>query len=142
MDYRSDQFALGLLIYELATGTLPFDRPTPAQTLAATIEIDPPPLESLRPDVPPHLAAIIKRLLAKSPDERYESTRDLARDLKSIVETPSIAAPKRSLHSFRRTTSDSYPTNPRAETHHAVIGNGPYQHTRMLRSLACLPTMA
>jgi TolB-like protein len=92
VDYRSDQFALGLLIYELATGKRPFDRPTPAQTLAATIEVDPPALESLRPDVPPHLAAIVKRLLAKSPDERYESTRDLARDLKSVLETPSVAA--------------------------------------------------
>ena len=38
MDYRSDQFALGLLIYELVIGKRPFDRPTTAQTLAATIE--------------------------------------------------------------------------------------------------------
>ena len=89
MDYRSDQFALGLLIYELVIGKRPFDRPTTAQTLAATIEADPPPLESLRPDVPPHLAAVVRRLLAKSPDERYESTRDLARELRSLLETTS-----------------------------------------------------
>ncbi len=89
VDYRSDQFALGLLIYELVTGKRPFERPTTAQTLAAAIEADPPPLESLRPDVPPHLAAVVRRLLAKNPDERYESTRDLARELKSIGETTS-----------------------------------------------------
>ena len=93
VDYRSDQFALGLLIYELATGTRPFERPTTAQTLAATIEADPTPIESLRLDVPPHLASIVRRLLAKNPDERYESTRDLARELKSIVENTSSSTP-------------------------------------------------
>ncbi len=45
VDYRSDQFALGLLIYELVIGKRPFDRPTTAQTLAATIEADPAPLQ-------------------------------------------------------------------------------------------------
>jgi eukaryotic-like serine/threonine-protein kinase len=96
VDYRSDQFALGLLIYELVTRRRPFDRPTTAQTLAATIEADPPPLASLRPDVPPHLAAVVRRLLAKNPDDRYESTRDLARELNSILETtstPTASAP-------------------------------------------------
>jgi non-specific serine/threonine protein kinase len=100
VDYRSDQFALGLLIYELVTGKRPFERPTMAQTLAATIESDPPSLESLRPDVPPHLAAVVRRLLAKNPDERYESTRDLARELKSIVETNST--PVQTTRSRRR----------------------------------------
>ena len=89
VDYRSDQFALGLLIYEMATRTRPFRRPTTAQSLAATIEADPAPIETLNPDVPPHLAAIVARLLAKDPSERYESTRDLARDLKSLLETGS-----------------------------------------------------
>ena len=87
VDYRSDQFALGLVIYELVTRTRPFQRATTAQTLAATIEADPAPIESLRPDVPLHLAAIVRRLLAKNPGDRYESTRDLARELSSIVET-------------------------------------------------------
>ena len=89
VDYRSDQFALGLLIYELVAGKRPFQRPTTAQTLAATIESDPPSLESLRPDVPPHLAAVVRRLLAKNPDDRYESTRDLARELQSLSDTAS-----------------------------------------------------
>jgi TolB-like protein len=97
VDYKSDQFALGLLIYELVTRARPFQRATTAQTLAATIEAEPAPIESLRPDVPPHLAAIVRRLLAKNPDDRYESTRDLARELSSIVAatpgTASVAAP-------------------------------------------------
>jgi serine/threonine protein kinase len=99
VDFRSDQFALGLLIYELVTRTRPFERPTTAQSLAATIDDDPAPIESLSPDVPAHLAAVVARCLAKNPTERYESTGDLARDLKSIDESSSrhtAAAPVRS----------------------------------------------
>ncbi|HXW08205.1 MAG TPA: protein kinase [Vicinamibacterales bacterium] len=83
-DYRADQFALGLLIYELVTRTRPFERPTTAQSLVATIEAEPPPIEALKPDVPAHLGAIVTRLLAKNPAERYDSTRDLARDLAAV----------------------------------------------------------
>jgi TolB-like protein len=86
VDYRADQFALGLLIYELVTRTRPFERPTTAQSIAATIEAEPPPMGVLNPDVPPHLADIVTRLLAKDPAERYDSTRDLARDLGSVLD--------------------------------------------------------
>jgi TolB-like protein/Tfp pilus assembly protein PilF len=93
VDYRSDQFALGLVMYELLTGSRPFERPTPAQSLAATIEQDPEPVERLNPEVPPHLAAVVARCLAKDPAERYDSTRDLARDLKQMLET-ALHAPR------------------------------------------------
>jgi serine/threonine protein kinase len=89
VDYRSDQFALGLLIYELVTRTRPFERATTAQSMAATIEVEPAPIETLNPEVQPHLAAVVARCLAKDPNDRYESTRDLARDLKGIAETQS-----------------------------------------------------
>ena len=95
VDYRADQFALGLVIYELVTRTRPFERPTTAQSIAATIEAEPPPIDALNPDVPPHLADIVTRLLAKDPAERYDSTRDLARDLGSVLDGLS-----------RRTSSD------------------------------------
>jgi TolB-like protein/predicted Ser/Thr protein kinase len=89
VDYRSDQFALGLLLYELATRTRPFERPTTAQWLAATIEAEPTPVAALNPEIPPHLATVVARCLAKDPADRYESTRDLARDLKAMLDTPS-----------------------------------------------------
>ena len=91
VDYRSDQFSLGLLLYELLTRTRPFERATTAQSLAATIEAEPPPVETLNREVSPHLAAVVARCLAKDPAERYESTRDLARDLKSVLEGSSRA---------------------------------------------------
>lgn len=86
VDYRADQFALGLLIYELVTRTRPFERATTAQSIVATLEADPPPLDALNAEVPPHLAGIVTRLLAKDPAERYDSTRDLARDLGSVLD--------------------------------------------------------
>ncbi len=88
VDYRSDQFALGLLIYEMATRVRPFDRPSVAQSLAATIESEPDAIETLNDQVSPHLAAVVKRCLEKAPADRYESTRDLARELKRVVDEP------------------------------------------------------
>jgi TolB-like protein len=92
-DHRSDQFSLGLIAYEALTGRRPFARPTAAQTMTATIEADPEPVDALNADVPPHLALVIHRCLEKNPANRYESTRDLARDLQHAV-TPASAVAK------------------------------------------------
>jgi eukaryotic-like serine/threonine-protein kinase len=94
-DHRSDQFSLGLIAYEAVTGRRPFARPTAAQTMTATIEADPEPVNALNRDVPPHLALVIHRCLEKNPANRYESTRDLARDLQHAASgapavTPSV----------------------------------------------------
>lgn len=87
VDHRSDQFSLGVLLYEMATRTRPFERATTAQSLVATIEAEPPPVETVNREVPPPLATVIGRCLAKAPRDRYDSTRDLARDLQGIVES-------------------------------------------------------
>ena len=81
VDYRSDQFCLGLILYELLTGRKAFERPSAVQTLTAIIEEEPEPVERLNPRVPEPLAWIVERCLAKDPEERYASTRDLAREL-------------------------------------------------------------
>jgi serine/threonine protein kinase/Tfp pilus assembly protein PilF len=87
LDHRSDQFALGLIAYEMATAKRPFARPTAAQTMAATIEVEPDSIASLNPDLPEHLGTVVHRCLEKRAVDRYESTRDLARDLKQIAES-------------------------------------------------------
>src|SRR5688572_27682863 len=84
VDYRADQFALGALLYEMATRERPFKRKTLVESLAATITEDPEPLRSKRPDAPAPLAWLIERCLSKDPGDRYASTSDLARELASL----------------------------------------------------------
>ncbi|HQR47471.1 MAG TPA: serine/threonine-protein kinase, partial [Thermoanaerobaculia bacterium] len=86
VDARSDQFALGLILYEMLAGRKAFDRPTVVQTLSAIIEEDPEPVERINPRVPAPVLWILARLLAKEPEERYASTRDLARELRQLRE--------------------------------------------------------
>ncbi len=81
VDYRSDQFSLGSILYEMATGERAFSRGTAAETLTAIIREEPEPLRSLAPESPVPLRWAIERCLTKDPEERYASTRDLARDL-------------------------------------------------------------
>ncbi|HET8644765.1 MAG TPA: protein kinase, partial [Vicinamibacteria bacterium] len=81
VDFRSDQFSLGCVLYELLAGEPPFLRPSAAQTMAAVLQDEPPPLAEVNPRVPLPVAWVAERCLAKDPDERYGSTRDLARDL-------------------------------------------------------------
>jgi eukaryotic-like serine/threonine-protein kinase len=84
LDYRSDQFSLGSILYEAVSGKKAFQRKTAAETMSAIIREDPDPLGKLRPETPPPLRWIIDRCLAKDPEERYASTRDLARDLAGV----------------------------------------------------------
>jgi serine/threonine protein kinase len=83
-DSRSDQFSFGLVLYEMLTGHKAFDRPTAVETLSAIIRDEPAPIGQLQPSVPVPVRWIVDRCLAKSPADRYGSTRDLARDLASV----------------------------------------------------------
>ncbi|MFI5180412.1 MAG: protein kinase [Thermoanaerobaculia bacterium] len=84
LDGRSDQFALGLILYEMLTGRKAFERPTVVQTLSAIIQEDPEPVERMNPRVPAPILWALTRLLAKEPEDRYTATRDLARELKQL----------------------------------------------------------
>jgi eukaryotic-like serine/threonine-protein kinase len=81
LDFRSDQFSLGAVMYEMAAGHRPFERATRPETLTAILREEPEPLSSAALATPAPLRWIVERCLAKDPDERYASTRDLARDL-------------------------------------------------------------
>jgi serine/threonine protein kinase len=84
IDYRSDLFSFGSMLYEMVAGKQPFKGASTAQTLTAIIEDDPQPVSEANPKTPTPLRWIIERCLAKDPEDRYTSTRDLARDLQSI----------------------------------------------------------
>src|ERR1700693_1498796 len=84
VDFRSDQFSLGAILYEMATGKRAFERATAIQTLSAVIQDEPEPLSAATPKTPANLVWIIERCLAKDAEERYGSTKDLARDLAAL----------------------------------------------------------
>ena len=85
-DARSDQFAFGLILYELLTATHPFARASGVQTLSAIIEDEAEPLAVKAPKTPEALALIVERCLAKAPADRFDSTADLARALQNICD--------------------------------------------------------
>jgi predicted ATPase len=84
LDFRSDQFSFGLVLYEMATGKRPFRKKTQGEILLAILQEEPEPIGSLNPEVPPPFCWVVERCLAKEPEKRYFSTRDLARDLVAI----------------------------------------------------------
>jgi serine/threonine protein kinase/Tol biopolymer transport system component len=84
VDFRSDQFSFGSILYELATGERAFQRKTGVETLAAILREEPKAIAEVNPASPAPLRWTIERCLAKEPDERFASTKDLARDLRSM----------------------------------------------------------
>src|SRR5947207_797623 len=84
LDFRSDQFSFGLVLYEMVTGKRAFPRSTAAETLVAILREQAEPIGVQNPDAPAPLCWAIERCLAKEPDKRYVSTRDLARELQAI----------------------------------------------------------
>src|SRR5262249_14675510 len=81
VDFRSDQFSLGSMLYEVAAGRPAFKRATMAQTLAAISDEEPEPLAAAAPRVPAPVRWVIERCLAKEPEHRYAATRDLVGEL-------------------------------------------------------------
>ncbi len=82
VDFRSDQFSLGAMLYEMTTRVVPFARDTVPRTLAAIIEGEPSGTEVFELKVPARLRAVIEKTLAKRPEERYPSMRHLATALR------------------------------------------------------------
>src|SRR5437868_6450359 len=81
VDFRSDQFSFGSVLYEMLTGRPAFRRSSTAEALAAILRDHLEPINSLNPEVPAPLCWVVERCLNKKPEQRYASTRDLARDL-------------------------------------------------------------
>lgn len=84
LDFRSDQFSFGLVLYEMVTGNHAFRRSTAAETLVAILKEQAEPIGAQNREAPPPLCWAIERCLAKEADKRYASTRDLARELAAI----------------------------------------------------------
>jgi eukaryotic-like serine/threonine-protein kinase len=99
VDARTDIFAFGVVVYEMATGKKVFEGKSQASLIAKILETDPPPMSSRQPMTPPALDRLVKKCLAKEPEKRWQAASDVCDELKWIAErgahtgSPPIAAP-------------------------------------------------
>jgi Tol biopolymer transport system component len=103
-DARTDIFAFGAVVYEMATGRRAFEGKSQASLIAAILEHDPPPMTTVQPLTPPALDRVVRTCLAKDPDERWQNAHDVMAELRWIAEGAyqlGIAAPVVARHRGR-----------------------------------------
>ena len=83
-DHRTDIFSLGCVLYECVTGVRAFDAPSAVERMHRVINDEPPPIFDRAPGVPSDLVRVVRKCLAKDPDERYQTMKDLAVDLRDV----------------------------------------------------------
>ena len=93
VDARTDIFSLGSVIYEMLTGTRAFDGKSQAGLIAKILETDPPPISAVRPLTPTAVERVVRRCLAKDPDDRWQTARDLKQELDWIASLAAEPAP-------------------------------------------------
>jgi serine/threonine protein kinase len=109
IDQRTDVFALGAIVWEMLTGQMAFESPTPMGAMYKVVHTDPPPVHEIARGLPKELSQVIERALAKRKEDRYDSVLDFARDLTAAAEgvPPSILPPPRRRVSIPETISSS-----------------------------------
>jgi Tol biopolymer transport system component len=91
-DARTDLWALGTILYEMVSGHRAFEASSPASLIGAILEREPAPLAERQPLTPPSLERLVRRCLAKEPDDRWDTAHDVADELRWVTET--AAAPR------------------------------------------------
>ena len=94
VDARSDLFSFGAVLYEMLTGKRAFDGDSATAVRLAILEREPPPVSSLQPLVPPAVDEIVRRCLAKDPDERWQTAGDVLAELKRVSESSTLPRPR------------------------------------------------
>lgn len=91
-DHRTDIYALGMMFYELLTGELPFRSRSLMEIAKMHIEEQPTPLRNVRPNIPPELEHVVLKCIAKRPDQRFQSCKDLTKALRPLQEEKAVNA--------------------------------------------------
>jgi eukaryotic-like serine/threonine-protein kinase len=102
VDGRSDIFAFGAVLYEMLSGHRAFRRDTAAETMTAVLKDDPPELTDPHRPISPALDRIVRRCLEKSPEQRFQSAKDLAFALEALSGAPHTSAPQAKIVAVRR----------------------------------------
>jgi eukaryotic-like serine/threonine-protein kinase len=102
-DARTDIFAFGVVLYEMATGKRAFEGKTKTSLIAAIVSGEPEPLSQVRPLTPPALEHVVRKCLAKDPEDRWQSAHDIAEEVRWISEAGSQAGVAAPVTARRRT---------------------------------------
>jgi serine/threonine-protein kinase len=92
VDQRSDLYSLGIVLYELLTGTVPFNGDTPVEIAMKHLSQTPEPPSAKRPDLPREIDLVVMRALAKDPDDRYQSAEEMDADLDRVARGAAVSA--------------------------------------------------
>jgi serine/threonine protein kinase len=124
VDHRSDIFSLGVVLYELLTGQLPFQGAHEAAIMYEIVNVDSAPPSTLNPDIDPELDRIVLECLQKDPDERHQSAKEVAKDLRRFKRDSgrkrasriSQVRPSKTVTTFRQDTAPHETVSTRAAT--------------------------
>lgn len=121
VDERSDIFSLGIVFYEMLAGKVPFENDSPLGLMLEVVQSEIPDIRQLNAKVDKKTSFILNKMIAKSPDERYQACADIIRDLGNIIENQTIAAIKDGAKSVKVTTAKPQMSNQVTLPHAAAV---------------------